>query len=261
MEGSLVGSFARGFERFGWHREACSGRVEAREWLPGALAVFVFGDFCAWRRHAHPLARDEFGVWTGAVGAQQQQQQGSTMQQQHHHHNEEKIVHGGFVKLGVLGADEAGRPALLERVPAWIRRCEVRPPNVHLDGVFWEPPPEQQHVWKHPRVSGKGKTLRIYEAHVGMSSEEGKVATYEEFRVNVLPRAAKLGYTAVQMMAIMEHPYYGSFGYQVFVGYFCWCGFVFVEIYFFFAQLNSPGFFVFRCFFSIWHPRGAEASH
>lgn len=113
------------------------------------------------------------------------------------------------MKLGVV----TGRGALEERVPAWTRRCEVRAPNVHLDGVFWEPP--RAHVWRHARVEARARALRVYEAHVGMSSEQPRVASFEHFRREVLPYVARLGYNAVQMMAVMEHPYYGSFGYQV----------------------------------------------
>jgi 1,4-alpha-glucan branching enzyme len=103
--------------------------VKVREWLPSALAVFVFGDFNAWRRHEFPLKKGDFGVWTGVIpGA--------------------LVKHGHFIKLGLVTATGV----VVERVPAWTRRCEVRPPNVHLDGVFWEPP--QPYVWKHPRVSG-----------------------------------------------------------------------------------------------------------
>ena len=48
-----------------------------------------------------------------------------------------------------------------------------------------------------------------------MAQEEGKVGSYLEFRDNVLPRIKDLGYNTIQIMAIMEHPYYASFGYQV----------------------------------------------
>jgi 1,4-alpha-glucan branching enzyme len=188
-EGSL-GAFARGYASFGWHRDAATGDVRVREWLPGAQAVFVFGDFNAWRRHEFPLARDEFGVWRGTVSGA-------------------LLRHGHFVKLGVV----AQSGAFLERVPAWSVRCEKRPPNVHLDGVFWEPP--QPHVWKNERPAMQNARLRVYEAHVGMCTEEGRVGTFDEFRRDVLPHVAALGYNALQLMGVMEHPYYGSFGYQV----------------------------------------------
>ena len=74
--------------------------------------------------------------------------------------------------------------------------------------------PEQPYVWKHRRPAAKKNPL-IYECHIGMSSEEEKVASIDDFRRNVLPRVAKLGYDVIQIMALQEHPYYGSFGYQV----------------------------------------------
>ena len=69
-------------------------------------------------------------------------------------------------------------------------------------------------MFQHPRPA-KPSALRIYEAHVGMSSPEPKVSSYAEFRDNVLPRIKMLGYNAVQLMAVQEHAYYGSFGYHV----------------------------------------------
>jgi 1,4-alpha-glucan branching enzyme len=84
--------------------------------------------------------------------------------------------------------------------------------NYLYDSVFWNP--EEQYKWKFPQVK-QPKNLRIYEAHVGMSSKEPKVSTYIEFADEVLPRIKTLGYTAIQLMAIMEHAYYGSYGYHV----------------------------------------------
>src|SRR5207249_821731 len=78
-------------------------------------------------------------------------------------------------------------------------------------GQFWDPP---AFTWKHPNPP-RAESLRIYEAHVGMAQEEGKVGTFQEFTKNILPRIADLGYNAIQLMAIQEHPYYGSFGYHV----------------------------------------------
>jgi 1,4-alpha-glucan branching enzyme len=104
----------------------------------------------------------------------------------------------------------------IDRLPAWIRRVTQDLSKSSLyDAVYWDPP--QPYVWKHkspPKTSDQGG-LRIYEAHVGISSPEGRVCTYDEFRTNVLPRIAALGYNAIQLMAIMEHAYYASFGYQV----------------------------------------------
>lgn len=101
------------------------------------------------------------------------------------------------------------------RIPAWIKRVvqdlDVSP---DYDAVFWNPPASERYTFKHPRPK-KPESLRIYEAHVGISSPETRVATYKEFTKNMLPRIKYLGYNAIQLMAIMEHAYYASFGYQV----------------------------------------------
>lgn len=82
------------------------------------------------------------------------------------------------------------------------------------DAIFWNPPQAQRYQFKHPRPP-KPDDLKIYEAHVGIASPEPRVASYRDFTQNVLPRIQDLGYNAVQLMAIQEHAYYGSFGYQV----------------------------------------------
>ena len=76
----------------------------------------------------------------------------------------------------------------------------------------WDP--AQKYVWKHAHA-GKRPHPFIYECHIGMGTEKEKVGTFEEFRRDVLPRVKKLGYDTLQIMALQEHPYYGSFGYQV----------------------------------------------
>lgn len=103
----------------------------------------------------------------------------------------------------------------IDRLPAWIKRVtqDLSVSPVY-DAIFWNPPQEEQYQFKHPRPK-KPESLRIYEAHVGISSPETKVATYKNFTENMLPRIRSLGYNAIQLMAIMEHAYYASFGYQV----------------------------------------------
>ncbi len=129
----------------------------------------------------------------------------------------------------------------MDRIPAYIRRVVQEPGTHDYTGRYWCPP--EPYRWQHTDASSfprkrestaaegekrSGRVdarlrghdehpcgLRIYEAHVGMASEDGKVGSYNEFRDNVLPRIADLGYNAVQLMAVQEHPYYGSFGYHV----------------------------------------------
>jgi 1,4-alpha-glucan branching enzyme len=99
-----------------------------------------------------------------------------------------------------------------DRNPVYITYLVQNKENLLYDSIFWNPP--ERYKFKH-EAPPKPKSLRIYEAHVGMSSIEPKVASYKEFADNVLPRIREAGYTAVQLMAIMEHVYYASFGYHV----------------------------------------------
>lgn len=103
----------------------------------------------------------------------------------------------------------------VDRLPAWIKYVtqdlSVSPA---YDARFWNPPAEEKYVFKHQRPQ-KPLSARVYEAHVGISSPELRVATYKEFTKNMLPRIKGLGYNVIQLMAVMEHAYYASFGYQV----------------------------------------------
>lgn len=100
-------------------------------------------------------------------------------------------------------------------MPAWIKYVtqDLSVSPVY-DARFWSPAPSEKYKFQHSRPQ-KPESIRIYEAHVGISSPEQRVTTYEEFTENVLPRIKDLGYNAIQLMAIMEHAYYASFGYQV----------------------------------------------
>ncbi|NXW10567.1 GLGB enzyme, partial [Fregetta grallaria] len=101
---------------------------------------------------------------------------------------------------------------LLYRISPWARYVVRDEDKVNYDWVHWNPP--QSYIHKNPSPK-RLKSLRIYESHVGIASPEGKVASYKNFTYNVLPRIKDLGYNCVQLMAIMEHAYYASFGYQV----------------------------------------------
>lgn len=99
-----------------------------------------------------------------------------------------------------------------DRVPAWISRV-IQPEHSPIyEGIYHSPP--TKYTFKHPRPSTP-KALRIYECHVGIASTEPRVASYTHFTECILPRIAAQGYNCIQLMAIMEHVYYGCFGYQV----------------------------------------------
>lgn len=103
----------------------------------------------------------------------------------------------------------------IERVPVWIMRViQDLSVSTLYEGIFWNPPKSERYVFKNQKPP-KPKSVRIYEAHVGISSPELRITTYKEFTQDVLPRIKHLGYNVIQLMAIMEHAYYASFGYQV----------------------------------------------
>ncbi len=188
--GSLL-ECANGFARMGFNRDAATGEWVYREWAPGARGLFLIGDFNGWNRAAHPMQPGAAGVWELRLPAA-------------------ALQHGQHVKVHVVGADNVGR----DRIPAWIRYTEQDSATFDYSGVIWTP--SEPYTWKNTRWNpSQVKVPFIYEAHVGMAGEEERVHSYREFADNVLPRVAKLGYNVVQLMAIQEHPYYGSFGYHV----------------------------------------------
>ncbi|MBR5185839.1 MAG: 1,4-alpha-glucan-branching enzyme, partial [Akkermansia sp.] len=188
--GSLM-AFAGAYARMGFNRDAETGEWVYREWAPGARELYLIGDFNFWNREANPMTRDANGVWELRLPA-------------------DALQHGQHVKVHVVGADNVHK----DRMPAWIRYTEQDAATFDYSGVIWEP--AEPYKWKNTRWNpATVKTPFIYETHVGMAGEEGRIHSYREFADNVLPRVAKLGYNVVQVMAIQEHPYYGSFGYHV----------------------------------------------
>ena len=193
--GGLNGPISRGYEYFGLTRGEQNGQpgVWYREWAPGAHALALMGDFNEWNRESHPLGRDTFGVWSLFLPDR---------------YYAERLTHGSRVKVFVQ-ADGGGR----DRIPAYIRRVVQDPVSQDFAGQVWLPP--AAYAFQNAAPSDAPGGLKIYEAHVGMAREEERVGTFEEFTRDILPRLAGLGYNAVQLMAVAEHPYYGSFGYHV----------------------------------------------
>ncbi|KAF1810098.1 1,4-alpha-glucan-branching enzyme [Eremomyces bilateralis CBS 781.70] len=194
-EGGLD-QFSKGFERYGLNVQS-NNDIIYREWAPNATEAYLIGDFNNWDRNSHPMKKNDFGVWEITLPAQ---------------NGEPAIPHDSKLRLSLVAPDH---PERLERIPAWITRVtqDLTISPVY-EARFWNPPQSSRYVFKNPRPS-KPISARIYEAHVGISSPDPKVATYKEFTQNVLPRINHLGYNVIQLMAIMEHAYYASFGYQI----------------------------------------------
>lgn len=186
--GSLA-AHATGHRFTGIHREP-DGHWIVREWLPGAKAVSLVGDFNGWDRDRHPLKPASRGVWQLRLPP-------------------DALAHGQRVKLRIHGADDSQR----DRIPACILRAVQDPETHDYSGQVWEP--GEAYEWRHDFDPSTVDSPVIYEAHVGMSGEEPRVHSYREFANTVLPRIAAGGYNTVQLMAVQEHPYYGSFGYHV----------------------------------------------
>ena len=174
---------------YGFHH--ADGGWYYREWAPRAKQLYLEGDFNDWNRTSHPLKFLGNGSWEIYL------------------EGDDALWEGCRVKV-VVDSDY-GTPAM-ERIPLFARRV-VQDPVTRLfccevvDNR--EPFP-----WTDENFVGEDD-LYIYEAHIGMAQEEGRVGTYQEFADNILPRIKDSGYNTIQLMAIMEHPYYGSFGYQV----------------------------------------------
>jgi 1,4-alpha-glucan branching enzyme len=192
-EGGLA-KFAEGYKIYGWIKE--DNGYTYREWLPAAKQVFLIGEFNGWE-NTHPLKPEGFGRWALHLP---NKPDGSPF-----------LPHTCQIKVRI----ESGDGSWHDRVPAWAKLAWQDSATNLFNGVFWEPPAEKAYgSFKHPRPPAPAN-LKIYEAHVGMASFEPKVATYTEFADVVLPRIARLGYNAVQLMACAEHAHYGCFGYHV----------------------------------------------
>ena len=146
-----------------------------------------------WNLSSHPLSRQDDGIWEINLGYEEYKN---------------RFVHGSKIK--VLVHSNIGSHL---RIPAYISRVVQDEDTKNYSGQLWFPP---QYDWEEDSFSPASlDQLLIYEAHVGMAQEKEGIGSYTEFTENILPRIKKAGYNAVQLMAIQEHPYYGSFGYHV----------------------------------------------
>ncbi|KAJ3630058.1 hypothetical protein Zmor_027113 [Zophobas morio] len=187
IEGSL-GSFSMGYKKFGFRK--CGNFITYREWAPCAKKASLVGDFNNWDREANPMQSNEYGVWEVTIS------------------KDTGPLHLSNVKFIFQSTSGDWK----YRIPAWIRYARQNRNETIFSGVYYDPPNAYQFKNARPTITGG---LRIYEAHVGICSPEPRIATYEYFTDYIVPHIKKNGYNAIQLMAILEHAYYGSFGYQV----------------------------------------------
>ena len=183
-----LSDFASGYLYFGLHRTD-KGWV-FREWAPNATAIYLVGDFNSWTELApYQLKPKKNGVWEINLPSR-------------------AMKHGDLYKLHIHWNGGEG-----ERIPAWTNRVVQDDVTKIFSAQVWAP--EEQYQWKVKKFKPNTSPLLIYECHIGMAQDAEKVGTYTEFKDNVLPRIIQDGYNCIQIMAIAEHPYYGSFGYHV----------------------------------------------
>ena len=185
--GGSLKDFANAHHYFGIHHH--DGYWVYREWAPSAYQLYLTGDFNGWNQTSHPMNRLDNGVWELRLEGDNALWEGCKVK---------TVVDANLTRT--------------EHIPLYARRVvqDVQTTAWCAEVVDnWKTYPWTDQDFKVPQ------SLYIYEAHVGMAQEEGKVGSYREFADKVLPRVKKAGYKAIQLMAIMEHPYYGSFGYQV----------------------------------------------
>ena len=187
-------NFSKSYEHMGLNLLR-NGDIKYREYAPGAKGISLFGEFNNWNKEQYWAKQDKFGYWELIIPNE---------------NGAPKIQHGQIVKVNVVLEDGNW----MERNPVWSRHLIQNKESMILENVFWNP--EIKYKWKFPQKHiKKPNSLRIYEVHIGLSSFDPKINTYKEFAENILPRVKKMGYTAIQFMAIMEHADYASFGYHV----------------------------------------------
>ncbi|BBA30278.1 alpha amylase C-terminal domain-containing protein [Prevotella melaninogenica] len=184
-----LSDFANGHNYYGLH-QTTDGWV-FREWAPNATEIYLVGDFNGWNEQetyqCHKIKGT--GNWELTLP-------------------HDAMQHGQYYKMRVHWEGGEG-----ERIPAWVQRVVQDEDSKIFSAQVWAP--TTPYVWKKKTFKPQTSPLLIYECHIGMAQDEEKVGTYNEFREKVLPRIIKDGYNAIQIMAIQEHPYYGSFGYHV----------------------------------------------
>ena len=183
-------NFANAYNYFGLHREG-DGSWVFREWAPNATAITLVGDFSGWEKQPdrYGLHRLDNGVWEVRLP-------------------KDALRHGQLYKMFVEWDGGSG-----ERIPAYATRVIQDDKTYIFSAQVWAP--EEPYRWKVDGFKPNRDPLLIYECHIGMAQDREGIGSYAEFRDNILPRIAKDGYNAIQIMAIQEHPYYGSFGYHV----------------------------------------------
>ena len=182
-----ISDFANAYLYYGLHR-LNDGSMTFREWAPGADEVHLYGDFNGWNGMSHPLRKNDAGVFEITLSP-------------------EEAMHDGD-RYKILVTKNGNTE---EHIPAYANYV-VQDPQSYIWSACWLD--EQPFHWTDEKRT-LSPTPLIYECHIGMAQEKEGIGSYTEFKDIVLPRIIADGYNTIQIMAVMEHPYYASFGYQV----------------------------------------------
>ncbi|MBN2613601.1 MAG: alpha amylase C-terminal domain-containing protein [Bacteroidales bacterium] len=185
--GTLTG-FATGYLYFGLIFTGTNWIL--REWAPNAAGIYLIGEFNNWQENEdYRFTKKQFGQWEIVLPA-------------------EALVHKQLYKLLIYWEGGQGY-----RLPSYTKRVVQHETTKVFDAQVWQP--GESYIWKNQNPEITDFHPLIYEAHVGMATEEESIGTFNEFTEKILPRISGLGYNTIQLMAVQEHPYYGSFGYHV----------------------------------------------
>jgi len=184
-----LADFSSGHEYFGLHLR--NREWVFREWAPNAVSICWVGNMTGWQEKKDFFLKkiSDDGVWEIRFPFH-------------------KLAHQDLYRLRIYWPGGGG-----DRIPAYARRVIQDPVTKIFNAQVWCP--ESEYRWKYPDFRCVSEPLLIYEAHVGMAQESEGIGSYDEFTRNVLPRVKMAGYNTLQLMAVCEHPYYGSFGYHV----------------------------------------------
>jgi 1,4-alpha-glucan branching enzyme len=169
-------------------------------WAPNAKSVSVMGEFNSWRRDSHPLGSrwDSSGIWEGFVP---------------------KMSAGELYKYYVTARDGRGR----DKGDPFAFRWETPPKTASITwdmDYVWNDSSWLQERWRH---NGLASPISVYEAHLGswrrVPEDGNRYLTYREMASHLPGYASDMGFTHVEFLPLMEHPFYGSWGYQT-TGYF-----------------------------------------
>jgi len=188
LDGKSLIEFASGHLFFGLFKKGNGWII--RDWAPNAKRICLVGSFNNWQEQSDfEFKPIDNGCWELNL-------------------DENKISHGDLYAFSIYWDGGNGK-----RIPAWAQRVVQDPHTLIFNAQVWNP--HGNYIWKNDSFVREPEAPVIYEAHIGMAGEEPRVHTYDEFRVDILPRIKAGGYNTIQLMAIPEHPYYGSFGYHV----------------------------------------------